>query len=148
MASRGRTTAVDMIRTQPIPTALVAIGMGWLLASGIRGGKGAAVRRAEEEARRMEWRVERQLDDDPLTFGAVAVAVGAAIGLLLPHSDVEDRVMGETRDQLLDRARQRAQGAADKVMSTVQDKADELTENLKNLDGPSAANGAGAPPRG
>jgi hypothetical protein len=49
------------------------------------------------------------VQDNPLAAGALAVAVGAAIGLACPATDYEDRAMGETRDQALAKARTVAQ---------------------------------------
>jgi hypothetical protein len=45
------------------------------------------------------------VQENPLAAGALAVAVGAAIGLACPATDYEDRAMGETRDQALAKAR-------------------------------------------
>lgn len=40
----------------------------------------------------------------PLLLGAFGLALGAAVGALLPSSEAEDRLMGETRDELAARA--------------------------------------------
>ncbi|MGQ7793303.1 DUF3618 domain-containing protein [Faunimonas sp. B44] len=40
------------------------------------------------------------LDQEPLVVGALGVAVGAAIGALLPPTEVEDEYLGEHRDHL------------------------------------------------
>lgn len=40
----------------------------------------------------------------PLLLGAFGLAIGAALGALLPSSEAEDRLMGETRDELAERA--------------------------------------------
>lgn len=93
------------------------------------------VRRAGVQARRVEQGFERELRDNPLAFGAVAVAIGAAIGLLLPATEVEDRLVGEKKDLLLDSAKERVQGFAQQALTTVQEKAGEITSNLKQVDG-------------
>ncbi|WP_114389795.1 DUF3618 domain-containing protein [Notoacmeibacter marinus] len=49
--------------------------------------------------------------DEPLVFGAIAVAVGAAIGAALPPTRREDELMGETRDNLRDQAYERGRDA-------------------------------------
>ena len=91
------------------------------------------VRRAGAQARRAEQGFERQLRDNPLAFGAVAVAIGAAIGLLLPNTEVEDRLMGAKKDRLLDTAKDKAQSAAQQALSTVQDKAGGIAEKAGGL---------------
>ena len=45
------------------------------------------------------------MQDNPLAAGLLAVAVGAAIGLAAPATDYEDRAIGETRDQALEKAK-------------------------------------------
>ncbi len=40
------------------------------------------------------------LESEPLVLGAVGLAVGAAIGALLPRTETEDRYFGDTRDRL------------------------------------------------
>ncbi|TGQ21550.1 hypothetical protein EN863_066350 [Mesorhizobium sp. M00.F.Ca.ET.220.01.1.1] len=40
------------------------------------------------------------LQDQPLALAAVGLAVGAAIGALLPHTQVEDEQLGEYREKL------------------------------------------------
>ena len=44
-----------------------------------------------------------QFRDQPLVGGALAFALGAALGSALPHSSQEDALMGETSDDLKDR---------------------------------------------
>lgn len=92
------------------------------------GAKGRrVVRSAGMQARRAEQGFERELRANPLAFGAVAVAVGAAIGLLLPRTDAEDRLLGEKKDLLLDQAKERLQDVAQNAISTVQEKAQGLS---------------------
>jgi ElaB/YqjD/DUF883 family membrane-anchored ribosome-binding protein len=47
---------------------------------------------------------QRALEQNPIAFGAIAVAVGTAVGLALPATDAEKRVMGGAGSQLIDRA--------------------------------------------
>jgi ElaB/YqjD/DUF883 family membrane-anchored ribosome-binding protein len=50
--------------------------------------------------------VSRVIRQNPLAVGVAAAAVGVAIGLTVPETDVENRVLGETRDAVVDRARE------------------------------------------
>ncbi len=53
--------------------------------------------------------------DNPLAVGAVALAAGAAVGLMLPSTQTENRWMGETRENLVQAAEQAARGTIEKV---------------------------------
>jgi ElaB/YqjD/DUF883 family membrane-anchored ribosome-binding protein len=58
---------------------------------------------------------QRLLRRNPLAVGAVAATLGIAVGLVIPETDRENRLMGETRDALADRAKGAAQDAVDKA---------------------------------
>lgn len=45
----------------------------------------------------------------PLVAGGIGLLIGAALGAVLPGSEAEDRLMGETRDQVAERARRLAE---------------------------------------
>jgi ElaB/YqjD/DUF883 family membrane-anchored ribosome-binding protein len=47
---------------------------------------------------------QRLMDENPLAVGAIALAVGAAVGLALPATRTEQRVMGEAGSKLIDQA--------------------------------------------
>jgi len=81
------------------------------------------------------------VQENPLVAGALAVAVGAAIGLACPATDYEDRAMGETRDQALARAR----NVANNIKANVGDKVAAYAEDVV---GESLRNAAAQPPIG
>jgi ElaB/YqjD/DUF883 family membrane-anchored ribosome-binding protein len=66
--------------------------------------------------------------DQPLIVGAVGLAVGALLGALLPSTEQEDAVMGETRDKLVDQARALGEGALHGATETATDMADAATQ--------------------
>jgi len=70
---------------------------------------------AEHQFHRAEETVEETYTANPLAFGAISLAVGAAIGLALPHTAREDAWMGETKDRLLQGAGHLAHDAIHKV---------------------------------
>ena len=45
---------------------------------------------------------QQALESNPLAFGAVALAVGTAIGLALPATQTEKRVMGQAGERIID----------------------------------------------
>jgi hypothetical protein len=60
------------------------------------------------------------LRENPLGVATAAVAVGAAVGFLLPETRQEDRMMGEARDSFMERARSSAGEAQEKVQRVVE----------------------------
>ncbi len=183
MANDTKNRLADSIRENPIPYALIAGGIGWLLvnrrreqspvapahfestmlgsnenqhdnvahkvADGARdaaekvaatasdaagrvahGAKDVADRVASgaksvahgvaQQTRTQVQRVETKFEQSPLALGAVAVAVGVAVGLALPITKKEGALMGEKRDQLLDKAREAVADTKDKVRRTAE----------------------------
>jgi ElaB/YqjD/DUF883 family membrane-anchored ribosome-binding protein len=60
---------------------------------------------AAEQAYRARDRVGEMLGESPLALGAIAIGIGAAVGLALPSTEPENEWLGETRDQLMARAK-------------------------------------------
>lgn len=56
-------------------------------------------------------------DDNPVGFGIVALAAGAALGLLLPSTPVERQALGPTRDKVVETAEEKVHETLDKVQS-------------------------------
>lgn len=57
----------------------------------------------------------------PLVAGLVAAGAGLAIGMLVPETEKENQLMGETRDQLMQQAQSKAQDVVEKVQTVAQD---------------------------
>lgn len=55
------------------------------------------------------------LREQPLAVGAIGIAVGALIAASLPATSKEDRYMGETRDKMADKARQKVNHGKQKI---------------------------------
>lgn len=89
------------------------------LADDVRLRSRQVVRGAGRQVRRAEQTFESTLRENPLAVGAVALAVGAAIALALPSTEVEDQWMGEAKDRLLRRAEGLAEGAIHQVEDRV-----------------------------
>ncbi len=69
---------------------------------------------------------EDMMQEQPLVLGAVGVAVGAVIAAALPGTRREDEWLGDTRDELVDRAAEAGQGVvrdAKEAVSAVGDTA-------------------------
>ncbi len=74
-----------------------------------------AYRGVESGMVRAEQGFEDAMYSNPLAVGAVALAVGAAIGLALPHTEREDDWTGEVRDRLFEQAEHAAHSALEAV---------------------------------
>ena len=70
---------------------------------------------AQQQAEWTRTRASDLLRDSPLAVGAVILAVGGAVGLALPETQPEHRLMGEARDNLLERAASTAKETVEKV---------------------------------
>src|SRR5215204_2106466 len=71
------------------------------------------------------------LEENPLAVGAVALAVGAAIGLAIPATRYESEVMGEYSSQLLDKAQTAAGGLVDRVKDVAAEAKTTLSDEVK-----------------
>jgi ElaB/YqjD/DUF883 family membrane-anchored ribosome-binding protein len=80
--------------------------------------------RARESATEVSNRFGQLLRENPLAVGAVAMAAGTAVGLVLPSTQFESEYIGETSERLVDKAEEVARGALDKV----QDAAKQMTQ--------------------
>lgn len=70
---------------------------------------------AQDMTRRSAMRVEDSFQENPLAIGAVAMAIGLAAGLAAPVTDREVRLMGDARDQFVDRAKDIAEETREKA---------------------------------
>jgi ElaB/YqjD/DUF883 family membrane-anchored ribosome-binding protein len=61
------------------------------------------------------------LRDNPLALGAIGIAVGALLGVALPATETENRLMGQASDDLADKARQAMQSGAEQAREALHD---------------------------
>jgi len=100
---------------------------------------GYLVDRAQYQAQRVEDRFNVAMRESPLAIGAVALALGTAVGLAVPQTRKENEWMGEARDTLVDKA----QTVAHDTMEQVQEVAQKVTEEMAGTaqDRPGGAGG-------
>jgi ElaB/YqjD/DUF883 family membrane-anchored ribosome-binding protein len=77
-----------------------------------------------------QYHYESLRRDNPLALGAIALAGGLAIGLMLPSTRREDEVMGETRDSLMDQARRIVEEARDAAVAALRSGSEDVQEKL------------------
>jgi len=70
--------------------------------------------RARYQAQRARLGFWQMMEENPLGVGIAALAIGALAGLTIPSTRREDELMGETRDRLLDDAKELGREALDK----------------------------------
>ena len=88
------------------------------------GDLGDAARQGTREAR---GGLEKAMKDNPLAVAAGTVVLGLALGMLIPDTEPERRVMGATRDELVDRV----QEAAARVKGAAVEAGRELQETVR-----------------
>ncbi len=145
--------ALNVIRDHPISTALVGLGVGWLLtarsqtqAAGqqvtevreqISGAVGDAATHAQASAQQIGSQaatlanrsgnvLQQALHDSPLAVGAAVLAVGAVVALAVPQTPQEHQLMGPTRDRLVAKAQETAQEMAERAQAAAQDTAQKV----------------------
>jgi hypothetical protein len=100
------------------------------LASDARVMSRRAIRTAGRQFERAESGIESTLRDNPLAVGAVALAVGAAVGLALPHTEREDQLLGQAKDRLLEKAQDFAQDAVQNASQRVEQLTTQIEEKV------------------
>ena len=76
--------------------------------------------KAKDTASDLGTRCSQLMRTNPLAMGAVAVAAGTAVGLMLPSTRFESEYIGEAGAGLVDRAQDMARDAIDKVQDAAQ----------------------------
>jgi hypothetical protein len=145
--STGAERLWEMAREHPLPTATVGLGLGWLIVERARGGpllpwsgrrrrsgggpaQGGSARAANPGARALRGLGEL-LEERPLAVGAAALAVGLLSGLALPGTRREDELLGDTRDELLESAREAGKDALEKGKEAAASAVERVKESVR-----------------
>jgi hypothetical protein len=99
-----------------------------------------AARRAAHDAREAAQKALTQgsrvaanlFEDQPLVVGGLALAVGAAVGGLLPHTRIEDDTLGANSDRLFAEAQRVFREEHDKAMAVLKAAANEAEGALRD----------------
>lgn len=83
---------------------------------------------ATQVARKVQTQYSETLEENPLAIGAVALALGAVVGLAIPVTEYENQWMGETKDNLVSQV----EGVAREAIGRVQEVAGEVTKQVKD----------------
>lgn len=107
----------------------VASGAAHRVSSGVQ----SAARGVATQARSQTRRVADSFESNPLVLGALAAGVGLAVGMSLPSTDREARLMGEKRDELLEKARERVSETREKVISAAERVVPEVKNTIEEV---------------
>lgn len=80
----------------------------------------AAVQSVQQRTRSGTRRLGNQFEDTPIGVGAVALALGLAVGMSVPATRKEAELMGDARDKLLDKTRERVAETTERVERVVE----------------------------
>ena len=123
----------EQAKTNPMPVALVGIGLAWLMATqktGASPGTGPGLKEkayetkarlsgtasalgdraagmrdaAREQIDRARSGLDTMMREQPLALGALGLAIGALAAAVAPRTRYEDEVVGPMRDRMADRA--------------------------------------------
>ncbi|MBC8139584.1 MAG: DUF3618 domain-containing protein [Fibrella sp.] len=89
----------------------------------------------QSNARKATYAAQDFVTDNPLAAGAIALLVGTVIGLALPATEPENKLMGTYRDQLADQAGQQAQDLLGKVQSVAGEAMDVAKDQFADVKG-------------
>lgn len=87
--------------------------------------------RAQYGAQRVEDRVSNMMTENPLALGAMALAAGVAVGMMLPQTERENQLMGQARDRVVDQAQDVARDAMEKVKTVASDVAEQTKSTVQ-----------------
>ena len=101
------------------------------LGSGARERVGSLGSRARDRTRRARGGIEHTIEDNPLAVAAGAAVLGLVVGLLVPETERENRLMGGTRDTLVDRAQSTARRVKDAAVEAGQEVREVVREEVQ-----------------
>jgi ElaB/YqjD/DUF883 family membrane-anchored ribosome-binding protein len=94
-----------------------------------------AVTTVRQTATSVATQAQRTIESNPLAVGAIALAVGTAVGLALPASQTEKRVMGQAGSQLIEKAETAARKPLEELESSSGQDASGQTTSSQSLSG-------------
>jgi hypothetical protein len=90
--------------------------------------------RARYQARKAQMGFWQSMEERPLAIGVAALALGVVAGLMVPSTRKEDELMGETRDRLMERAREVGGEALEKGKQVASVAVDTLKDEAERQD--------------
>src|SRR2546423_551480 len=96
-----------------------------------------SARNASEATRQKAYETRAEAKDffreQPLVAGLAAITLGAIIGAVIPESEKENELMGETRDRMVDRASDIAREGVDRAKRVAQIAKSAATDEARDM---------------
>jgi len=89
-------------------------------------------------------RYEHYMEVNPLAVGAVAIALGAAVGLAIPRTEYEVQVMGDASKKLMSQVEETAKDTLSKVQDVAEKAANAVTSQPESQNPPQTGQGRSA----
>jgi DNA segregation ATPase FtsK/SpoIIIE-like protein len=124
-AAEQATSSAQQLAGQAIDDAQQA---GADIQRNIQHAAGSAVDATQDKVQQAQWQFDRTLSQNPLALGALAIGVGAAVGLALPETQKERELYAEPREQLVSKVSETASQALEQAEAG----AEELGEQLRS----------------
>ena len=102
------------------------------VASKVQDTAGAVASKVQDTAHQSTDWFQQMMRDNPLAVGAMALVAGAVIGLTIPETDREDRIMGKAKDKLAHKAQDAVHSLGDKVQTVAHEAMSKVAEEAKN----------------
>ena len=74
--------------------------------------------------------MQQFMEEQPLVAGTIGLALGAALGALVPPTETEDRMVGKASDKATERAKQEAAKQYERGRETVKKAAHDVQETV------------------
>jgi hypothetical protein len=99
----------------------------------VSGAAGTAYNKVGDFGGQLQERYDYYLEENPLVIGAVALALGAAVGAAIPSTRYEGELMGDARESLVSKVQTAAHDAFDKVQEAVGQAKETIIEDAKQV---------------
>lgn len=88
---------------------------------------------AQAYAQQTGQQLQRSLEDNPLVFGGVALAIGALIGMALPATRRENQMLGPWRDEVMQSAQEVASDVVERAQHVVEEVRPQLEQTAQKV---------------
>jgi ElaB/YqjD/DUF883 family membrane-anchored ribosome-binding protein len=86
---------------------------------------------ARDGVRKTQEAAVNAMEENPLLLGALTLGVGVAVGLSIPSTESEDKLVGQYRDRFMTKAKEKASGLAEIAKDTARRAAESGAQSAK-----------------